>query len=68
MQSSQRRIVRTAPLPAADESVSRPQHSDLFLEAHYTVDLPPLEEDEAVGTDPNSATTPYRGGRGHAAG
>lgn len=66
MQSSQRRIVRTAPLPAADESVSRPQHSDLFLEAHYTIDLPPLDEEEEV--DPTTATTPYRGGRPHAAG
>ncbi|MFC8075904.1 hypothetical protein ACFUN8_10200 [Streptomyces sp. NPDC057307] len=68
MQSSQRRIVRTAPLPAADESVSRPQHSDLFLEAHYTIDLPPLD-DEA---DFDGTTVPdpgaYRGGRPHAAG
>ncbi|WP_405616732.1 hypothetical protein OG292_24250 [Streptomyces sp. NBC_01511] len=66
MQSSQRRIVRTAPLPAADEPVSRPQHSDLFLEAHYTIDLPPLEEEEDVEIP--LAAIPYRGGRPHAAG
>lgn len=66
MQSSQRRIVRTAPLPAADESVSRPQHSDLFLEAQYTIDLPPLDEEEEA--DPGTVTAPYRGRRPHVAG
>lgn len=66
MQSSQRRIVRTAPLPAADESVSRPQHSDLFLEAQYTVDLPPLEDEADLETVPDAAA--YRGGRPHAGG
>ncbi|QHY96144.1 hypothetical protein SSPS47_13560 [Streptomyces sp. S4.7] len=66
MQSSQRRIVRTAPLPAADESVSRPQHSDLFLEAQYTIDLPPLDEEEEA--DPSTVTTPYRGRPPHVAG
>ncbi|MFD4698334.1 hypothetical protein [Streptomyces niveus] len=68
MQSSQRRIVRTAPLPVADETVSRPQHSDLFLEAHYTVELPPIEDesdfDGSAVPDPGA----YRGGRPHAGG
>ncbi|MFI6083894.1 hypothetical protein ACIBBB_23435 [Streptomyces sp. NPDC051217] len=68
MQSSQRRIVRTAPLPAADESVSRPQHSDLFLEAHYTVDLPPLEEDADFDGAPATDNGAYRGERPHAGG
>ncbi|MEU9749393.1 hypothetical protein [Streptomyces niveus] len=68
MQSSQRRIVRTAPLPVADETVSRPQHSDLFLEAQYTVELPPIEDepdfDGSAVPDPGA----YRGGRPHVGG
>ncbi|MER7682987.1 MULTISPECIES: hypothetical protein [unclassified Streptomyces] len=29
-----------------------PQHSDLFLQPQYTVDLPPLEEDEDTYVPP----------------
>ncbi|MEV0776714.1 hypothetical protein ACIBLA_37150 [Streptomyces sp. NPDC050433] len=68
MHSSQRRIVRTAPLPTADESVSRPQHSDLFLEAQYTVELPPIEDDADFDAPAVPDAGAYRGGRPHAGG
>lgn len=29
-----------------------PQHSDLFLQPQYTVDLPPLDEDEDTYAPP----------------
>lgn len=70
MQSSQRRIVRTAPLSGSDESVSRPQHSGLFLEAQYTVDLPPLDDEAEFETGPDAHPQPHahRAGRSHVGG
>jgi hypothetical protein len=44
-------------LPAQDTAGSRPapQHSDLFLQPRYTVDLPPLDEEEDTFSPPPPA-------------
>ncbi|MER6438392.1 MULTISPECIES: hypothetical protein [unclassified Streptomyces] len=40
------------PAQEASDVPAAPQHSDLFLQPQYTVDLPPLDEDEDTYAPP----------------
>ncbi|MEV0225596.1 hypothetical protein [Streptomyces sp. NPDC050704] len=49
------------PADSSADTPPAPQHHDLFVQPHYTIELPPLDEDESFSPPPPPPAQRRRG-------